>query len=242
MKGFTVSAVELEHAVLHLYQDNPEGAESVIADFLKTRLDTLDPPEQTAVLDTLIQRFEASELKGESPCLTDSHILKKICEQFLGRDIALDSLEPDELLRKLADAINTVFDSLNQLISTINVTLAGNQGRDETIRQVIGYHLEDDGSGISLENHIGQIRNAFIACHEAFQTTTLKKLEQIIEELCPETIKRETGAARINPARKARCFDTYEAKFNKFITWVETGKFMESYLRDVESNCRDLSF
>ncbi|RLB86902.1 MAG: hypothetical protein DRH26_16610, partial [Deltaproteobacteria bacterium] len=68
------------------------------------------------------------------------------------------------------------------------------------------------------------------------------KVMEILEELSPERIKKEAGVSKLTPLRKSRYYEVYEEKFEKFENWFESGRFMESFLREFEKNCQKISF
>ena len=237
----------LETALVDLLHQKGSAAESFIESHLKEALSGVDAGEQLAVLLELIQTFgkeyDPGEKTGTSPAplALDDIMLDRVCSLLLGRNFSQEKLTAEELLEKLAKSLNMVFDALNQLINTINTTLAGNQNPDQTIRQVIGYHLDGDEDAVSLETHIGQISKAFLATQEAFKLAAKAKIQQIIKELSPEQIKLDAGVTRLTPMRRSKYYDAYKAKFAKFRSWVESDGFMESYLREVEKNCHKIS-
>ncbi len=65
-------------------------------------------------------------------------MLTRVCSLLLGRRVSMDDPSSSELLEKLADSLNTIFNTLNQLISVINMTFTGEGPPEQTIRQVIG--------------------------------------------------------------------------------------------------------
>jgi hypothetical protein len=213
--------------------------------YLTETLKNFDRTRKMAVLEKLIDRLDGPDQKagvsGVSPGI-DDHVLSRVIKLLLGRDIAKLDLSSDELLESLAESINTVFESLNQLISVINTTLVGKQDPDQTIRQVIGYNIEGSSQARPLEAYIGQIGKAFFEAQEASRKAAHAKAVQILEELSPEKIAAEAGGASIGPFRRARCYEVYEQKFENFRTWFESGRFMESFLREFEKNCRNISF
>lgn len=231
----------LERSLTYLFQEHGPNAEHALEIHLRDKLSDLELQEQTALLLALIQRFDTESDPPTGTMTVDDILLARICSLLLGRDLTQEGLTPDQLLEKLADSLNTVFDALNRLISTINTTLVGDQDTDQTIRQVIGYHLGGEEDATSLENHIGKISRAFLATQEAFKQAAQAKVEEIIQEFAPERIEQDAGVTRLSPMRRAKCYDAYEAKFAKFRRWVESDGFMESYLREVERNCHKIS-
>ncbi|MCP4117507.1 MAG: hypothetical protein GY737_19355 [Desulfobacteraceae bacterium] len=231
----------LERALAELFQEQGPNAEHALETFLRDKLSALEHQERTDLLLQLIQRFDPECAPANGAMGVDDILLARICSLLLGRDLTQEGLTPDQLLEKLAESLNTVFDALNRLISTINTTLVGEQDSDQTIRQVIGYHLGGEKDATSLEKHIGQISSAFLATQNAFKQAAQAKVEQILREFAPERIEQDAGVTRLSPMRKAKCYDAYEAKFAKFRRWVESDGFMESYLREVERNCHKIS-
>ena len=222
---------ELKISLMDLFWKNGSAGELTIENFLKEKLSGIPRAEQKAIILELIQEFgkvappDKNTMDYNGKVQVDDIMLSRVCSLLLGRDFSQENLTADELLEKFAKSLNTVFDALNQLINTINTTLAGNQNSDQTIRQVIGYHLGGDENAVSLDTHIGQIARAFLATQEAFKKAAQAKVEQIIEELAPERIEQDAGVTRLNPLRKSKCYEAYEAKFARFkkmgrIRWI----------------------
>jgi hypothetical protein len=250
---------KMEDSIIKIFQEQGDNADLPINDYLENELKSLDPENRIDVLDRLIEKLDSAnnrneekenvekgdEKKGDekqTAIKIDDHVLARVIKLLLGRDITQTEFNPDELLESLVASINTVFESLNQLISVINTTLVGKQDSDETIRQVIGYHLEGSSQTKTLESYIGQIGKAFFASQEASKKAAHAKVMQILEELAPEKIKKEADVSRLSPMRKAKYFEEYELKFRKFEKWFESGRFMESFLREFERNCQKISF
>lgn len=240
----TIAYEKLKDRVLQIYMENGDQSEEPLEQFLNDALENLDTDHRMVVLDRLIDRLEEPFQEGAfpGPAGIDDHVLARVIKLLLGRDISKVDLSSDELLESLAESINTVFESLNQLISVINTTLVGKQDPDQTIRQVIGYNIEGSSQARPLEAYIGQIGKAFFEAQEASKKAAHAKVKQILEELDPEKIAAETGGSPIGPFRRAKCYEVYEHKFEKFRNWFESGRFMESFLREFEKNCRNISF
>jgi hypothetical protein len=171
----------------------------------------------------------------------DDHVLARVIKLLLGRNVSQAEMNSDELLESLAGSINTVFEALNQLIGTINTTLIGKQDSDQPIRQVIGYHLEGADHGRTLDSYIGKINKAFFESQQASKRAAHAKVKELIRELSPESIARESGASRLSPMKKSKYYDEYVHKFEKLKQWFESGRFMESFLREFEKNCQKIS-
>lgn len=235
---------KMEEQILKIFREQRYNADLPINDYLKNELKPLTSHDKISVVNQLIDQFDSTESgnKKSAAMSIDDHVLARVIKLLLGRDITQADFSSDELLESLAESINTVFESLNQLISVINTTLMGKQDSDETIRQVIGYHLEGSSQTRTLESYIGQIGEAFFASQEASKKAAHAKVTQILKELAPEKIKKEADVSRLSPMRKAKYFEEYELKFSKFEKWFESGRFMESFLREFERNCQKISF
>lgn len=234
---------EVKDEIARIFQDQGHESDPLIASLLEQKMSHLPPGEKMAALDMLIDKFEQDTSADKKPVVLsiDDHVLARVIKLLLGRDITQIEYTSEELLESLAESINTVFESLNQLISVINTTLMGKQDADETIRQVIGYHLEGSSQTKSLETYIGQIGKAFFASQEASKKAAYSKVRQILEELSPDKVEKDADVSRLSPLRKAKCYEMYELKFRKFEKWFESGRFMESFLREFERNCQKIS-
>jgi hypothetical protein len=126
---------------------------------------------------------------------TDEEVLTRVCSLLLGRKVSMDDLSSSELLEKLAESLNTIFNTLNQLISVINMTFTGEGSPEQTIRQVIGFRLEGEGQGSSLETYLGQISNAFLTSQQSFKEAAYAKVRQVLRVLDPEQLAAEVAKA-----------------------------------------------
>ena len=159
---------------------------------------------------------------------------------ILGRRVEAEDLASAEFLERLAQSLNTIFDSLNQLISVINMSFSGGAASgDKTIRQFIGFHLEGGDHTGSLEAYLGQISAAFLTSHKAFKKAAYAKVEQILSALDPEQVAKERSSGlKIGPLRKAEDYDILSEKIGRIKQWFESGRFMEEFLREFEKNCQ----
>ena len=228
---------ELAHEVRGLYAQDPPGASQVIDAFLKKRLAGHTAQEGGAVIKRLIRHFSHTQEEAGS---VDSQAMTRVFSLLLGRKVEPDDLSSTELLERLAQSLNTIFDALNRLISVINMSFSGaSESGDQTIRQFIGFHLEAGDQTKSLEDYLGQINHAFLMTHEAFKNAASTKVEQILHAIDPGNIaaERSTGL-KIGPLRKAEDFDNLTGKIERIRKWYDSGRFMEDFLREFEKNCQ----
>jgi len=229
---------QLADRIRQIHASDPSGAEKAIQGFLEGSLAGIPKDEKIKVLGELIRNFESS-VAGEV-CM-DQVVLTRICSFLLGKKVSQAELSSAELLQRLADSLNTIFDMLNQLVSVINRTFLGERQGVETIRQVIGFHLEGEDNAKSLESFLGQINKAFLSAQEAFKMATEKKVREILVEFDPEQIARASGGRfKLGPMRRAESFELYADKFKTLRKWFDSGRFMEEVLREFENNCQKL--
>jgi hypothetical protein len=237
----SISIDRLAHEIRSLYISDKDQSEKKIEKFLTGRFRELSGPESVAVLNKLMAEFDTGPQNGIDNLSIDNEIMSRMLSFLLGRDVPRTDLSSTELMERLAESLKTVFDSLNQLINVINITLTGEACGDQTIRQVIGFHLEGEGQGKSLESYIGQINKAFLTVQRSLKETARIKLGQILEEIDPDRISTQGGGGlKIGPLRKAEYYEIYEEKFRKIKKWFESGRFMEEFLREFEKNCQNL--
>lgn len=233
-------ANRLTDDIRRIYASNPSGAANAIESHLKDRLSDRGQEGRA-----IVQQMLAGLSPGSGACETieDKEVLTRVFGLLLGRKVTPDDLSSSELLGRLAQSLNTIFDALNQLISVINMTFSPNDGKGEqTIRQVIGFHLEGEDQTQSLEEYLGQINQAFLTTQEAFKKAARTKVAQILQALDPEKVAAErSGGIKIGPMKKAEDFDILKEKIDRIRRWFDSGRFMEDYLREFERNCESLS-
>jgi hypothetical protein len=237
-----ISLEILADEVRGIYNPDDAGAASLIEAHLKERLQTFSPDGRLAFLEKLIAQFDKSALGKSKGSNLEEEVISRLFSLLLGREVSQADLSSTELLEKLALSLNTIFDTLNQLVSVINATLLSERTGEETIRQVIGFHLEGESQLQSLESYIGQIKEAFLITQQAFKNAAHAKVSEILLELDPDSIAQAGGGGlRFGPLRKAEYFEIYEEKFHAFKKWFESGRFMEEFLREFEKNSQKLS-
>jgi len=206
--------------------------------YLVDQMPGLDRRMRIEALHAVLHRLENTcrpLTSGEA----DEAVLTQVCALLLGRKVSMDDLSSRELLEKLAESLNTIFNTLNQLISVINMTFTGEGSADQTIRQVIGFRLEGEGEGRSLEAYLDQISNAFLTAQQSFKEAAYAKVKQVLAVLDPEQLASELGKGlKFGPMKKAEMFEIYEERYEKIQKWFSSGRFMEDFLREFEKNCQ----
>jgi hypothetical protein len=206
--------------------------------YLKEQMAGLDRQSRLDVLQSVVDRWQGACLPAMAGESVDD-VLTRVCSLLLGRRVSMDDLTSGELLEKLAESLNTIFNTLNQLISVINMTFTGEGSPEQTIRQVIGFRLEGEGQGSSLETYLGQISQAFLTSQQAFKEAAYAKVRQMLRVLDPEQLATETGKGlKFGPLKKAEMFELYAHRFEKIHKWFSSGRFMEDFLREFEKNCQ----
>jgi len=214
------------------------NAETLIENHLKQRLEGFSQSERLELLDKLTHEFRPIiSQEPVAPRAGPDHVVK-LFALFLGKEVSDTDLSSAEFLERLASSLNTVFDSLNELIGVINVTLSGKKTELETIRQIIGTNLHDEVERSSLETYLAQIKEAFLVSHQSFKKAAQAKVKEILLELDPRRIEEsEPAGLKVGPLRKANLFEIYQHKFQRVQKWFESGRFEEELLRNFERTC-----
>jgi len=221
------------------FQSEAEPSAERVEAYLNEQMKSWQPPQRIAALKTIIAERSGDSCAGRMPRESDDEVLTRVCSLLLGRKVSMDDLSSNELLEKLAESLNTIFNTLNQLISVINMTFTGEGSPEQTIRQVIGFRLEGEGQGSSLETYLGQISSAFLTSQQSFKEAAYSKVKQVLSVLDPEQLAAETGKGlKFGPLKKAEMFDLYEQRYEKILKWFSSGRFMEDFLREFEKNCQ----
>jgi hypothetical protein len=231
------SIEQLIEGISKLYASSPQDAARTIEDYLDAQLKELTLGQRIATVQELDTRF----LPVPGNVHSEKEVIDRVIRLVLGRNPGREDLSSPEILERLALSLNTIFDIVNQLIGVINTTFATGPAGDETIRQVIGENMEGQSPAQPLEDHLGQIKKAFLITQQAFKIAASSVVDKILAELDPQNISSRTGSSlKFGPLKKAESFDLYEESFHKFKQWYESGRFMEDFLREFEKNCQKL--
>lgn len=250
MHGFTAARIgeptthdqeELANEIRTINRSDPSNSEALIERYLEQRLKGVTPAERLALLEKLARKFEGVSPEMKPGLRLESEEFSRLFTLLLGKRISVADLPSAELSEKLAQSLNTVFDTLNQIISVIHSTLLGQRAELETIRQIIGSHIEGEAGDNSLKNYLDQIQEAFLVAHRAFKQAAHIKVSEILSELDPDNIATSTDLGlKFGPLRKAELFDIYREKFQTCKRWFESGRLDEELLREFEKVCQKL--
>jgi hypothetical protein len=239
-KGNPVPTETLAKELRAIYQSDPLRSDVLMETFLEQRLKAYDRARQLLCLHELVGLFGKGG--GEGAPRTEglgSEEFSRLFSLLLGKRISAADLSSTELVEKLARSLNTVFDTLNQIIGVINGTLMGRQSGDETIRTIIGSNLEGEGGDASLQGYLNRIQKAFLVAHEAFKQAIRGKLDEVLTELDPDRIARSSERGlKFGPLRKAELFDIYAEKFQACKTYHQSGRLLADLTREFEKNCQ----
>jgi hypothetical protein len=234
-----ISVDKLAQEIRQIYSRDSRQAEERIAVYMQGQLATLSATEKVSILERLTAQFGASVPDSADPASPDDEVLTRLFSLVLGDKVTRADLSSADLLQRLAESLNTIFDALNKLVAVIDSTLLGKVRGQETIRQVIGIHLEGQDQTKSLESYLGQINKAFLLAQQASKNAASQMVGKILQELDPEKISREAGRGlKFGPLRKAELYDVFEHEINKCRQWFESGRFMQDLQREFEKNCR----
>lgn len=237
-----ISTEQLSNEIRKIYKSDRSQAKISIETYLEKELKKCSNNEKLSLLEKLTADFSANISSKHCYLNTDEEVLAKFFSLVLGKKVSQADLSSAELLQRLAESLNTIFDTLNQLVSVINTAFIGECAGDETIRQVIGFHIEGAESHAgSLEDYLGQIKKAFLITQQAFTEATHTKVGEILRELDPKQIKADcSGGFKFGPFQKAEFFEMYEKKFDTCKKWFDSGRFIEKLLREFEKNSQKL--
>jgi hypothetical protein len=236
------SSIEvLASGIRRIHRENGPAAETAVQAYLEKELASLSAEGRIETLDHLIAGLEKDRAPLKISKDLDTDLLSKLFSMLLGERIGKVDIASEKVVETLAHSLNTVFDSLNELIGGINATLMGRVSGTETIRFVIGSQLEQQDESLSLESYVAQIKEAFAIAHQAFQDAAMTKMREILGELDPKKIEESAeGGLKFGPLRKAELFEIYQHKHRTLRNWLETGLLTEALLREFERICQRL--
>jgi hypothetical protein len=234
-----ISVDKLAREIRQIYSEDSRQAEERIAAYIQEQLTTLSATEKIRILERITEQFGDSVSDSAAPAYLDDEVLTRLFSLVLGDKVTRADLSSADLLQRLAESLNTIFDALNKLVAVIDSTLLGKVRGEETIRQVIGFHLEGQDQTQSLESYLGQINKAFLLAQQASKDAASQVVGKILQELDPEKISQKAGGGlKFGPLRKAELYDVFEHEINKCRQWYESERFMQDLQREFEKNCR----
>lgn len=234
----TISADNLAREIRHLYSVDSGQAEERITAYMQAKFGSLPATERIAILEKIRVLFDPRPPAAVDPDYLDNEVLTRLFSLVLGDKVTSADLSSADLLQRLAESLNTIFDALNKLVAVIDSTLLGKERGEETIRQVIGFHLEGQDQTKSLKSYLGQINQAFLLAQQASKKSAYQMVGKILQELDPKKINQEArGGFKFGPLRKAEFYDEFELRMEKCRKWYESGRFMQELQREFEKNC-----
>lgn len=229
----------LVNEIRALSNSEPPDMEDSIERYLGQALRETPFEERLLLLEELAGKFIDSGVDSRQNLNLASEYTPRLLTLLLGNDFSASEHSPAEISEKFAHSLNTVFDTLNQIISVIHSTLLGQKPELETIRHIIGSQIEGGGEETSLKMYLDQIQQAFLTAHEAFQKAARSIAEEMLSALDPDVLEGSTKQGlKFGPLRKAELFDSYQEKYRECRIWFEAGHFSEKLLREFEKNCR----
>ncbi len=227
-----------------IHRSDKQSAEAVIEAYLNNRLREYGLADKIAIVEELAQQFhfnaaiepKQASLQGD----VESAELGRLYSRLMGNSIktsgALSSVEMND---RLSTAVNTVFDTVNRIISDIHNTLLGEKPELQTIRKIIGSQMEEESRHESLKAYLDQIQDAFLTAHEAFQEAARMKMAEVLNGLDPDRIvKTVDKGMKIGPLYKAELYEAYKARYGECRNWLDSGRFAQDLLREFERICQ----
>jgi hypothetical protein len=235
----SISISKLADDIRQIYTADPLQAEPAIETYLDSRLRSFSDEEKITSLGKLVGEFNSTASTGTFNSAMEEKVLTELFSLVLGGRVSQVDLSSPELLLRLAESLNTIFNKLNQIVGLINSAFNSQAKGDETIRQVIGGHLEGADQLKSLESYLEQINKAFLVSQESFKAAAKRIVAVILRELDPARISQSAESGlKFGPLRKAEIFEIYENKYKICQKWFESGRFMADFLREFEKNCQ----
>jgi len=230
---------EMAHEIRRIYSMDSRRAEERIATYIQEQLGSLSATEKISTLERLTSQFDASAVDSADRAGLDDEVLTRLFSLVLGDKVTRIDLSSADLLQRLAESLNTIFNALNKLVAVIDATLLGKDRGEETIRQVIGFHLEGQDQTKSLESYLGQINKAFLLAQQASKNAAYQLVGKILQELDPEKIGQEAGGGlKFGLMRKAELYDVFGQEMKKCRQWYESGRIMTDFQREFEKYCQ----
>jgi len=131
----------LEQEIRTLNRSQPTCLEESLEQYLEKALLHKSQDEKLLLMEGLLEKFPDDI--GMTPCLNLAQgETARVLSLLSGTSIDLSAHSSREVSDKFAASLNTLFDTLNQIIAVIHANLLGEKPELETIRHVIGNQIE----------------------------------------------------------------------------------------------------
>lgn len=207
------------------------------------RVKGTESPERYLLTDNKKSYINQANTQAVSQATTefgsnlDKNTLSRLSALLLHEGASKIDFSSEETLVKLAKALNTIFDKLNELMENIQEKLATSEEGLQTIRKIIGSEIKGDSQSLTLEDFLDQIKGTFFNVYEGFQVASHNKVKEILLELDPDRILSNVDMSLgFGPLKKAKAFELYSEKFNKFKKWFKSDSFRIELLREFEKS------
>lgn len=235
------SPYSLAMAIRQIYATYPADADQRIESFLNDRLEQLSWPARIERVQQVASQLAENDHsphqrpQDKSPDETgiQNDIITKLFPLLLGKKATTTDLESKAQLESLVQALNTIFDTLNRIITVINTTLTGTSSQEETIRGFIGQSVANQSSSSSMVAYLGQIEQAFLTSQEAMKTAVRDVMDEVLAELDPNTLEN----SYMGPLRKKKILNAIKEKHDRCRRWFESDQFEKKLLRAFEKSC-----
>jgi hypothetical protein len=228
-----------------LYQSGAANPEPRIESYLTEITENFSQEERSVLGRGLVQAFKkrsAAEAVDSESTDPASHPLEMMVTLLFGKRLEEMDLPAEDLVRRLADSLNIVFDSLNELIGAINTTFMG-QSEGETIRMVISSDMVGKEKDNSLQSYLDQIKESLGIMNQAYRKAAFTKMKEMLDELDPKNLSQALGAGiKIGPFKKAELFSIYESRYQTLRNWLDSGLLIEALIQEFEKSCQKLYF
>ena len=231
------SMIRLADELRDVYLAEPTEAREQIERFLKKRFESLPAGERLNEIGKLKRCFSGRKSGcGPSPGKAADGELKRFIGLLLGQQAESEDMDDRRLQEQLSSSLNSIFNSLNQLLQAMKTTFNLKDSRfEETIRHVLREQLVEETPAGSLEEYIDQIRISFFKSFDCSKAAYNTIMEKLLSELNPETLLSEAGGGiKLGPLKKAEAFDRYRLVYDSLHKWHESGRGLEEYLRAFE--------
>lgn len=229
----------LANEIRNLGECGQNGLEEAVEKYLDDSLREITFKERLPIIEKVAEKFEETGHKTRRSPDFSSKETERLLSLLLGTEISFSGNSPPDAPEKLAELLNTIFDTLNRLVAVIHTTLLGRSSELETIRHVIGSQIVGGVGEAPLKTYLDQIQKAFLIAHEAFQEASKSIVKEMLSNLDPDLIAGSTkNGLKFGLLRKVEQFEACRARYRECKSWVDAGHFSEKLLREFEKTCQ----
>ena len=238
--SITLDKHRLINEIMMIYASDPENSEKKIEDYLTAVLDHDVSDSGASKLDELFKHFEAQAESKDNTTEAEKENISKLISLLLNNTVNHEEFLSDEVIQKLTDGLNSIFNHLNSLVRDIDCSLYGSELVGMTIRGRIGSLIEGEENVSIIESYLDRIKGSFFTAYDSFYGASHSIFEELLdemEEILTTTKKQKRFLPSMRMSKQLDSLMKRLSEYRKFLDENSDPSFKTVLYRQFEKEC-----